>query len=163
MMRTILTAALAALVPTAFPTPAAALDVSEFYEACFVRAYDGAHLQKHPGQSVSWIRAEIIEWEANPFVRVTYEVRDGARFRFAGDCYDEIDGGYLCHRCKDDSCSTGEETFKLLLRRNDAIVIANDTTGMTAESEDGAVDLLPADDEHGAFALSRTDYSACEE
>jgi hypothetical protein len=155
--------ALLALGFACFGTPATALDTSEFYESCFARTYDAAHLEEHPGQRVGWIRAEIIEWEANPFVRVTYTTRDGSRFAFAGDCYDEIDGGYLCHRCKDDGCETGEESFKLLLKKKDAIVFANDTTGVTAEAEDGATDTLAAGGEHRAFALSRTDYSACED
>jgi hypothetical protein len=163
MKRAILACALIAPSLAASIGPAAALDVAGFYESCFVRGYDAAHLEEHPGQRVGWIRAEIVEWETNPFVRVTCALRDGSRFAFAGDCYDEIDGGYLCHRCRDDGCETGEETFKLLLKKRDAIVVANDTKGVSAQSEDGAADTLPAGGEHGAFALSRTDYSACED
>lgn len=145
-----------------FASPAMALDVSDFYESCFIRSYDAAHLAKHPGQRVSAIQAEIIEWEANPFVRITYAVRGGANFSLAGDCYDEIEGGYLCHLCKDDSCQTGEQTFKVLLKDKDSITIVNDTTGLTGEDDNGAMDELSAGGEHGAFALDRTAYSVCE-
>jgi hypothetical protein len=147
------------LAESAFP--ATALDVSDFYESCFIRSYDDAHLAKHPGQRVSAMQAEIIEWEANPFVRITYAVRGGANFHVAGDCYDEIAGGYLCHLCKDDSCQSGEQTFKVLFKGKDSITIVNDTTGLTA-SNDSATDELSAGGEHGAFALSRTAYSVCE-
>jgi hypothetical protein len=143
--------------------PATALDVSDFYESCFIRSYDAAHLAKHPGQRVSAVQAEIIEWEANPFVRITYAVKGGANYRLAGDCYDEIAGGYLCHLCKDESCETGEQTFKILLKEKDSIDIINDTTGLTGEDESGATDELPSGGEHGAFALARTAYSVCED
>ena len=143
--------------------PAAALNVSDFYESCFIRSYDAAHLAKHPGQRVSAIQAEIIEWEANPFVRITYAVRGGANYRVAGDCYDEIEGGYLCHLCKDDSCQTGEQTFKVFLKNKDSITIVNDTTGLTGKDDNGATDELLAGGEHGAFALDRTAYSVCED
>lgn len=142
--------------------PAAALDVSAFYESCFIRSYDAAHLEQHPGQRVSAMQAEIIEWETNPFVRVTYAVRGGASYSLAGDCYDKIEGGYLCHLCKDDGCETGEQTFKVILKSLDAITIVNDTTGLTGEDESGARDELAAGGEHGAFALTRTAYSVCE-
>ena len=141
--------------------PAMALDASDFYESCFIRSYDDAHLAKHPGQRVSAIQAEIIEWEANPFVRITYAVRGGANFHVAGDCYDEIAGGYLCHLCRDDSCQSGEQTFKVLFRDKDSITIVNDTTGVTAADDNGATDELSAGGEHGAFALSRVAYSVC--
>jgi hypothetical protein len=143
--------------------PATALDVSDFYESCFIRSYDAAHLARHPGQRVSAVQAEIIEWEANPFVRITYAVKGGANYRLAGDCYDEIAGGYLCHLCKDDGCETGEQTFKVLLKDKDSIDIVNDTTGLTGEDESGATDELPSGGEHGAFALARTAYSVCED
>ena len=110
----------------------------DFYESCFIRSYDAAHLAEHPGQRVSAMQAEIIEWEANPFVRITYAVRGGANYSLAGDCYDEIAGGYLCHLCEDDSCETGEQTFKVLLKDKDSITIVNDTTGLTGEDESGA-------------------------
>ena len=149
------------LVSSAFP--AIALNVSDFYESCFIGSYDAAHLAKHPGQRVSAIQVEIIEWEANPFVRITYAVRGGANYSLAGDCYDEIDGGFLCHLCKDDSCETGEQAFKVLLKDKDSIAIVNDTTGLTGEDDSGATDQLEACGEHGAFALTRTAYSVCED
>ena len=142
--------------------PAYALDVAAFYESCFVRTYDAAHLAKHPDQRVAAMRVEIIEWEANPFVRITYAVRGGGDYSVAGDCYDEIEGGYLCHLCVDDSCETGEQTFKVMLKNKDAITIVNDTTGLTGRSEVGASDPLEPGGEHGAFALTRTVYSVCE-
>ena len=116
-------------------TPAAALDATPFYESCFIRNYDADHLAKHPGQRVAAMRVEIIEWEANPFVRINYALRGGAGYSLAGDCYDEISGGFLCHLCVDDSCETGEETFKVLLKSNDSITIVNETTGVTGEDE----------------------------
>jgi hypothetical protein len=142
--------------------PAAALDVSAFYESCFIRNYDAAHLDKHPGQRVAAMQVEIIEWEASPFVRIDYAVRGGANYRLAGDCYDEITGGFLCHLCADDSCQTGEETFKVMLKNTDAITIVNDTTGVTGENDGGERDHLDPGGEHGAFALTRTAYSVCE-
>ena len=150
---------LAALVlPSA---PASALDVSAFYDSCFVRTYDTAHLAKHPAQRVSAMKAEIIEWESNPFVRIAYTLRDGGKFSVGGDCYDAIEGGYLCHLCVDESCETGEQTFKVMLKGNDAISIVNDTTGVTAKSESDTTDELKPGGEHASFALARTDYSAC--
>ena len=142
--------------------PAAALDVSAFYESCFIRNYDAAHLEKHPDQRVAAMQVEIIEWEANPFVRINYAVRGGASYVLAGDCYDEISGGYLCHLCADDSCQTGEETFKVMLKNADAITIVNDTTGVTGRDDAGTTDHLDAGGEHEAFALTRTAYSVCE-
>jgi hypothetical protein len=106
---------------------------------------------------------EILQWEDNPYVRITYALRGGANFRTGGDCYEEIGGGYLCHRCADDSCSAGDQNFKLMLRSRDSILIVNDTTGLTAESEDGSTDTLEPGGEHGAFALKRTAFSACED
>ena len=153
---------LGALALAASAFPATALDVSDFYESCFIRSYDDAHLAKHPGQRVSAIQAEIIEWEASPFVRITYAVRGGANFHVAGDCYDEIAGGYLCHLCNDESCETGEQTFKVLLKDKDSITIVNDTTGLTGADDNGATDELSPGGEHGAFALSRVAYSVCE-
>lgn len=141
--------------------PAHALDVSAFYESCFQRTYDAAHLKKHPGQRVASMKAEIIEWEENPFVRITYTVRDGGTFSVGGDCYDAITGGYLCHLCVDESCETGQQTFKVMLKSKDAISILNDTTGVTGESKSGGKDELAPGGEHGSFALARTDYSAC--
>jgi hypothetical protein len=156
------TCAVVALSLASPVAPAAALGVSDFYESCFIRSYDAAHLDKHPNQRVSAIQAEIIEWETNPFVRITYAVRGGASYSLAGDCYDEIAGGYLCHLCKDESCETGEQTFKVLLKGRDAITIVNDTTGLTGEDDSGAADHLDTGGEHGAFALARTAYSVCE-
>jgi hypothetical protein len=43
-----------------------------------------------------------------------------------------------------------------------ALTIVNDTTGLTGEDESGATDRLTAGGEHGAFALTRTAYSVCE-
>ena len=128
---------LAALAATTLVTQAFALDVSAFYESCFIRNYDTAHLNKHAGQRVTSIMAEIIEWEANPFVRLTYTLRDGSKFSAGGDCYDAIEGGYLCHLCVDESCETGEQTFKVLLKNKDSVTIVNDTTGLTGEDENG--------------------------
>jgi hypothetical protein len=149
------------LLTPLWAAPARALDVSAFYESCFQRSYDAAHLKKHPGQRVASMKAEIIEWEENPFVRITYTVRDGGKYSVGGDCYDAIDGGYLCHLCVDESCETGEQTFKVMLKRKDAISILNDTTGVTGESKSGGKDELAPGGEHGSFALARTDYSAC--
>jgi hypothetical protein len=159
-MRRLLPALCAAFLSA---SPAAALDVSAFYDSCFVRNYDADHLAKHPGQRVAAMRVEIIEWETNPFARISYALRGGANYSLAGDCYDEIPGGYLCHLCRDDSCQTGEETFKVLLKSKDAITIVNDTTGITGRSDDEASDRLDPGGEHGAFALTRTAYSVCED
>ena len=160
MIRNALFGLLGVAVSTA---PAAALDVSDFYESCFIRNYDAAHLAKHPEQRVAAMQVEIIEWETNPFVRIAYALRGGANYSLAGDCYDEIAGGFLCHLCVDESCETGEQTFKVMLKSRDAITIVNDTTGVTGEDESGATDHLEPGGEHGAFALTRTAYSVCEE
>jgi hypothetical protein len=141
--------------------PARALDISAFYESCFVRTYDATHLTKHPGQRVAAMMAEIIQWEENPFVRITYTLRDGGKYSVGGDCYDAIEGGYLCHLCVDESCETGEQTFKVMLKTKDAIGILNDTTGVTGKSESDATDELKPGGEHASFALARTDYAAC--
>lgn len=154
---------LAALGLAVWAAPAAALDIADFYESCFVRSYDAAHLAKHPGQRVSAMQVEILQWEDNAYARITYALRGGANFRTGGDCYDAIAGGYLCHRCKDESCDTGEQNFKLMLKSKDAIQIVNDTTGLTAENEGGGIDNLEAGGEHGAFALARTAFSVCED
>ena len=151
-----------AFIFLALASPAAALDPAPFYDSCFIRNYDADHLAKHPGQLVAAMQVEIIEWEANPFVRINYALRGGANYSLAGDCYDEISGGFLCHLCVDDSCETGEETFKVLLKSSDSITIVNDTTGVTGEDEGGARDHLDPGGEHGAFALKRTAYSVCE-
>jgi hypothetical protein len=141
--------------------PARALEISAFYDSCFVRTYDAAHLTKHPGQRVAAMKAEIIQWEENPFVRITYTLRDGGKYSVGGDCYDAIEGGYLCHLCVDESCETGEQTFKVMLKSKDAISIVNDTTGLTGKGEGDAADELKPGGEHASFALKRTDYSAC--
>jgi len=142
--------------------PAAALDIADFYESCFMRSYDAAHLQKHPGQRVAAMTVEILQWEDNAYARITYALRGGANFRTGGDCYDPIKDGFVCHRCKDDSCDTGDENFKLILKSKDEIRIVNDTTGLTATNDDDEVDRLEAGGEHGVFALTRTAFSACE-
>jgi len=152
---------LALLLAAGASAPASALDISDFYESCFARTYDAAHLAKHRGQRVVAMKAEIIEWEANPFVRISYALREGGEYTVAGDCYNEIAGGYLCHLCVDESCETGEQTFKVMLKSRETITILNDTTGLTARSEGGGRDELAAGGEHAAFALARTDYSAC--
>jgi hypothetical protein len=149
------------LLAALLAAPAFALDVSAFYDSCFVRTYGAAHLKKHPAQRVAAMKAEIVEWEENPFVRITYTVRDGGKFSVGGDCYDAIEGGYLCHLCVDESCETGEQTFKVMLKSADAISIVNDTTGVTGESKSGGKDELQAGGEHASFALTRTDYAAC--
>jgi hypothetical protein len=153
----------AALALAATVLPAAALDIADFYESCFVRSYDAAHLDKHPAQRVSAMQVEILQWEDNPYVRITYALRGGANFRTGGDCYDPIDGGYLCHRCKEESCDSGEETFKILLKDKDSIRIVNDMTGLTATDDEDAVDKLEAGGEHAIFALARTAFSVCED
>ena len=142
--------------------PAAALNIADFYESCFSQSYDAAYLAKHPGQRVGAMRAEIIDWGDNPFVRIHYTLRNGKTYLTGGDCYDAIQGGFTCHRCKDESCATGDQTFKLLLKSRNAIVFVNDTTGLSAKNDDGGIDTLPAGGEHGAFALSRTAASACQ-
>jgi hypothetical protein len=152
---------LAALMLLGAAAPAFAIDISAFYESCFVRTYDPAHLAKHPGQRVAAMKAEIIQWEENPFVRITYTLRDGGKFSVGGDCYDAIEGGYLCHLCVDESCETGEQTFKVMLKSKEAISILNDTTGVTGKSESDASDELKPGGEHASFALVRTDYTAC--
>ena len=151
----------AALAILGMTSPASALEVSAFYDSCFMKTYDAAHLAKHGAQRVTAMMAEIIEWEENPFVRITYALRDGGKYSLGGDCYDAIEGGYLCHLCLDESCETGEQTFKVLLKSRDSISIVNDTTGVTGKSEGGAADKLEAGGEHKSFALARTDYAAC--
>lgn len=160
-MRIVTIGLASAALLAAFAGPAFSLDVDDFYESCFARSYDAAHLDKHPGQRVGSIRVEIIQWEDNPFLRVSYVLRDGERYSLGGDCYDPIEGGYLCHRCKNDSCESGEQTFKVLLKSADSILIVNDTTGITGVNGDAATDTLEPGGEHGAFALTRTAYSAC--
>jgi hypothetical protein len=145
--------------------PALAQDYAAFYESCFARDYDAAHLAAHAGQDVTAVTAEIIEWETNPFVRVGLTLRSGERYSLGGDCYDPIEGGVLCHLCRDESCESGEETFKVMLKSADRITIVNDTTGVTGRASDedgGGSRLIAAGGEHGAFALTRADAARCE-
>ena len=94
--------------------PATARDGAELYDTCFARAYDAAHLEAHPGQRVTAMQVFFQEFEDNLWAGVYYTLRDGKKYAFTGDCYDEVDGGFLCHVCANDSCDQTGETFKVL-------------------------------------------------
>jgi hypothetical protein len=142
--------------------PAAAQDQAALYGACFARSYDETHLAAHPEQRVAALAVFFQEYEDNLWAGASYMLRDGGRYFFSGDCFERIDGGFLCHVCANDSCDETGETFKVLWTGGETLDLVNDTTGVRAESLDGKRDQLAAGGEDGTFRLSPAAREACD-
>ena len=152
--------ALSAAIIAAIPQ-AQAQDQSTLVGTCFSRAYSPEHLADNPGQRVSDISVQFQGFEGSLLASVIYTLRFGTRFGFGADCYEKIEGGFLCRACAGDSCQSSGETFKILFGDEGAIRLVNDSTGMVAENPDGGRDYLRSDGEHGEFILYRGLPESC--
>jgi hypothetical protein len=140
---------------------AALQDASALYGTCFARTYDDAHLAVHPGQRVTSISVNFQSFEDDLLASVIYRLRYGTKFGFSGACYTEIEGGFLCDACINDSCETSREHFVVLWSGGDTVKLVNDLTGMLAENAEGGRDYLAAGGEHGEFLLRRGSAEDC--
>jgi hypothetical protein len=154
---------LACLAAIALACPAAAQDAAGLYNTCFMRIYDSAHMQSHPGQRVVQIQAAFQQNEENLWAGVYYTRADGQKFGLSGDCYEKISGGFLCHVCANDSCDQTGETFKVLWSGGATLDLVNDTTGLSGRDAQGGDDRLPAGGGNGVFRLDHlSDPTACD-
>jgi hypothetical protein len=128
-----------------------------------MRIYDPAHMQSHPGQRAVQIQAAFQEYEENLWAGVYYTLASGKRYGLSGDCYEKIDGGFLCRVCANDSCDQTGESFKILWSGGATVDFVNDTTGLTGQDSAGEADRLEAGGENGVFRLDQlSDPSACD-
>jgi hypothetical protein len=141
---------------------AAAQDRAQLFGSCFVRLYDRAHMASHPGQRVAAISVQFQSFEDSLLAGLSYKLRYGPKFGVSGDCYRDIEGGFLCDACgSTDSCQGNGETFKILWAGGDTIRLVNDATGIVAENADGGRDRLEPGGEHGEFLLQRGTPDEC--
>ena len=138
---------------------ATALDASDFYDTCFIRSYDAAHLAAHPGQRVSADPGgDHPELEADPSraasptqLTLRRELSASAatattRSRAAISA-DALRQTTAARR-------TASRPSRSSGRTRTRSTSVNDTTGLTGEERRAAArDYLAAGGEHGAFAL----------
>ena len=142
--------------------------VRSLEDQCFARAYDAAHLAKHPNQAVTWIAVDFIGYEDGTVARVRFTTRQDPEvaYFYTADCGDAIPGGAHCGGCANDSCEDNGESFKILLHGKDSIDFVNDESGITAVNGDEDKPLeykLAPGGEHRVFVLDRGDPSGCGE